>query len=261
MSGKKRSGNKYLGNKSLRNKPLRNKTLGNKTGKQWSQQTKRRALIVLGLLLALLSGRNLSPYLFDGIAQLADENAGYETSGGSTGVPEPAGDAAENYAWGNRTAAEQAELLRIVDGDTIWVRIDGAEEREKVRFLEINTPESVHSDKRKNTEYGEAASKHLKELLDGVETVWLTKDRSDTDQYGRLLRMVWTVPPTDPFSEAELREKCLNARLILDGYALPVTFDDYSYEDLFRKFMKEAERENRGLWADAGWRTYVKKTG
>ena len=222
---------------------------------------KRHVLIVLGLLLALLSGRNLSPYLFEDIAQLADENAGYETSGGSTGAPESAGDATEHYALGNRADAERAELLRVVDGDTIWVRIDGEEERKKVRFLEVNTPESVHSDKRKNTKYGEAASEYLKELLDGAETVWLTKDQSDTDQYGRLLRMVWTEPPTDPFSEEELREKCLNARLILDGYALPVTFDDYSYEDLFQEFLKEAKRENRGLWADAGWRAYVKETG
>lgn len=208
-------------------------------------------MILLGLLLAVLSGRSMSPYLRE-LSRLADEAALYEETAGSDPAEEKRADAM--YA-----EAERARLLRIVDGDTIWVRVDGEKERKKVRFLEIDTPESVHSDAKKNTKYGERASGHLKELLDGVETIWLTRDRSDTDQYGRLLRMVWIKPPSDPFSETELREDCLNARLILDGYALPVTYDDDGYQAVFEDFLKEAKQEKRGLWADAGWRTFVRE--
>lgn len=155
------------------------------------------------------------------------------------------------------TEAEKAELLRVTDGDTIWVRLSG--EKEKVRLLEINTPESVHSDESRNTVFGEEASDYLKSLLEDVEQVYLTRDSSDRDQYGRLLRMVWLEVPEDPMDETELREKCVNARLILAGYALPVEFDDHSYVALFREFQQEAMEEERGLWGQEAWWEYYRK--
>ncbi len=37
---------------------------------------------------------------------------------------------------------ERAEVIRVVDGDTIVVRISGKDE--KVRLIGVDTPESVH---------------------------------------------------------------------------------------------------------------------
>ena len=51
---------------------------------------------------------------------------------------------------------DEVTLVRVVDGDTIVVDNDGTQE--KVRLLEVNSPESVHSDASKNNEYGEMAS-------------------------------------------------------------------------------------------------------
>lgn len=222
-------------------------------------------LIALGLALALWGGRSIRPYLEDAAELSAvGSDAGTWTAGTEEGASAGA-ERGEHGSAGTDAAArisvevEQAELVRIVDGDTIRVRIDGEGEEQKVRLLEINTPESVHSDERKNNRFGEEASDHLKEMLAGAETVWLTRDQSDTDQYGRLLRLVWTAPPEDPFSEEELRENCVNAMLLLDGYAQVVVYDDDGYEAIFTQFLEEAKREQRGLWADAEWRRFVKK--
>ena len=87
----------------------------------------------------------------------------------------------------------------------------------------------------------------------------MTRDRSDEDQYGRLLRMIWLEAPSDPFSEAELRANCVNARMLLDGYAQVVEFDDRSYTDLFDKFVREAKKNKSGLWADEAWKRYVRE--
>ena len=46
------------------------------------------------------------------------------------------------------------EVLRVVDGDTIEIDYNG--EKEKVRLIGVDTPESVHPDAEKNTDYGKA---------------------------------------------------------------------------------------------------------
>lgn len=146
---------------------------------------------------------------------------------------------------------EVATIVKIADGDTITVDLNGV--HEKVRLLEVDTPESVHTDASKNTEYGKKASEYTKSNLNIGQTVYLTKDTSDRDKYDRLLRLVWTKEPTDPFDENELREKCFNARLLLDGYATVAIFNDDSYESIFNKFQNEAMENKAGLWADDSW--------
>lgn len=146
---------------------------------------------------------------------------------------------------------ETAEIVHISDGDTITVLLNG--NKEKVRMLEVDTPESVHSDKSKNTTFGKTASEYTKSNLKEGQTVYLTKDISDRDRYDRLLRLMWTEKPTDPFDETELRNKCYNAKLLLDGYAEVAIFDDKSYQTIFTKFQEEAMQDRRGLWADDAW--------
>ncbi len=41
-------------------------------------------------------------------------------------------------------SAEWAKVIRVVDGDTIVVRLEGSEKVERVRYLGIDTPETVH---------------------------------------------------------------------------------------------------------------------
>lgn len=206
----------------------------NKASKTLLRKSKKQpAALILVLLIALVLYVKNDTDLF---------------SGQGTGT---AGTAAEEF---QAEGVEEAELTSITDGDTIWVRLNG--EKEKIRLLEINTPESVHSDESRNTTFGEEASDYMKSLLEDVDTLYLTRDETDRDQYGRLLRMVWLERPEEPFDETEIREKSVNARLILEGYALPVEFDDYSYVELFRQFQEEAMEGERGLWGEESWWIY-----
>jgi micrococcal nuclease len=81
----------------------------------------------------------------------------------------------------------EAQVTNVVDGDTIDVLIDGQEFR--VRYIGVDTPETVHPTLGEQP-YGSEASDYNKSLVEN-QTVFLEKDVSETDQYGRLLRYVW----------------------------------------------------------------------
>lgn len=94
-------------------------------------------------------------------------------------VPAPDVQPAGNY---------RTTVLRVVDGDTIVVNYNGAEE--KVRLIGVDTPESVHPDSGRNNEAGIAASEYTKNRLEGQE-VDLEFDVQQRDIYGRLLAYVY----------------------------------------------------------------------
>ena len=94
-------------------------------------------------------------------------------------------------------SAEWAQVIRVVDGDTIVVRIEGTEKVEKVRYLGIDTPETVHP--RKPVEPGgPAASAANKALVDG-KRVWLSRGPRNRGKYRRLLDISLCQPPFPPF--------------------------------------------------------------
>ena len=146
-------------------------------------------------------------------------------------MPSTAGPTATPSATAGRTLAN---VVRVIDGDTIAVVMDGVEYR--VRYIGINTPETV--DPRKPVEcYGREASQRNRELVEG-QTVELEKDVSETDSFGRLLRYVW------------LNGDMVNAILVREGYALASTYPpDVKYQELFLEFEREAREAGRGLWA------------
>lgn len=128
---------------------------------------------------------------------------------------------------------EKAELIRVVDGDTLIVKREGSAE-ERVRLIGVNTPESVHPDETKNSESGKAASEYTKELLANHTDVWLQQDVSETDIYGRLLRYVWFEEPSDTRNVEEVKNKMLNGILLRDKIAEPMAIEpDVSYEGIF----------------------------
>lgn len=123
---------------------------------------------------------------------------------------------------------QPAKLVRVVDGDTLAVDISGAEYR--VRLIGIDAPESVASGQylemtgKENTQDGEQASAFVKNLLADTETVYLQKDVSDTDRYGRLLRYVWLEVPDDDNDIEEISAKMLNGILVREGIAKPAAY-------------------------------------
>jgi micrococcal nuclease len=133
---------------------------------------------------------------------------------------------------------EYFQVLRVVDGDTIDIAMDGKHER--VRLIGINTPESV--DPRKRVEcFGHEASARASKLLEGRKVIFEPDGSQDVrDKYGRLLGYI---KRDDGFF--------YNLEIIRDGYAYEYTYQSaYKYQDEFREAEKFARENKRGLWAD-----------
>lgn len=151
---------------------------------------------------------------------------------------------------------QEVKVVRIVDGDTIIVNWNF--EDMTIRLIGIDTPESVHPDQEKNTKWGDEASEHTKDLVKPGNTVYLQKDKSDKDRYGRYLRYVWLKKPRNIQSSYQIRNYMLNAVLVDDGYALPKRFlPDTKYSNYFDIFAEDAKTSERGLWADEEFRNYA----
>ena len=152
-----------------------------------------------------------------------------------------------------RNTVYKAKVERVIDGDTMVVSFvfdDGSKYlKERVRFLGVDTPETVHPNKPVQY-YGKEASDFTKKnLTDRI--VWLQTDVSAKDRYDRMLAYVWLKEPTekDLDDEAAIRANMYNARLLLDGYAQLMTIQPNSrYANLFVHFQREAREANKGLW-------------
>ncbi len=139
----------------------------------------------------------------------------------------------------------QALIVRAVDGDTAVVKIDGQEKR--VRFLGVDTPETVHPNKPVQF-YGKEASNFTKESLNG-RRVWLEYDSNPQDRYGRHLAYIWLNNPKT-INESTIRENMFNAKLLLGGYAkVMIIKPNRRYETEFRKFESEAQNKKLGVWS------------
>ncbi|MFS0783109.1 thermonuclease family protein [Bacillus sp. 1P06AnD] len=131
--------------------------------------------------------------------------------------------------------ATTASVVRVVDGDTILVRLDG--KQEKVRLLLVDTPETVKA----NTPvqpFGPEASAFTKKMLPEGKQIQLTFDQEKRDQYGRMLAYVY------------MDGKMLNERLLEEGLARVVVFKpNVKYVDTFREIEEKAKEKKLGIWS------------
>ncbi len=122
---------------------------------------------------------------------------------------------------------------RVIDGDTIRVRI--ADRVETVRYIGMDTPETVHPS-RGIEPYGLAASAFNQILVEGKQ-VRLELDVEPRDRYGRLLAYVYT------------DSQFVNAELIRQGYAQVMTVPpNVRHVEEFVRLQREARRAGEGLW-------------
>jgi micrococcal nuclease len=130
-----------------------------------------------------------------------------------------------------------ATITRVVDGDTVRVRVRGREER--VRLIGIDTPESV----KPNTPvqcFALEASARTKALLPKDTAVKLVRDAEARDRYGRLLAYVYR----------QRDGLFVNLALVRDGYALVSTFPpNVAHASEFVAAAAEAREADRGLWS------------
>jgi micrococcal nuclease len=152
----------------------------------------------------------------------APVTAGSVTPAFATDVPVPGSEGA---------AGELVAVVRVMDGDTIEVRIGNQNVR--IRYIGMDTPE------RGQPFFAEATAAN--EQLVAGQIVILVKDVSETDRYGRLLRYVYLQDGT-----------FVNAELVRLGYAQVATFPpDVRRQALLLELQREAREAGRGLWGPA----------
>ncbi len=132
-------------------------------------------------------------------------------------------------------SAEEFQVIRVVDGDTIVVAIN--RKPETIRLLGVNTPETVAPNRPVQC-FGPEASARTKELLlEKIIRLESDPSQDDRDKYKRLLRFVF------------LEEENINELLVRDGYAKEYTYKTpYKYQQEFRAEQKEAKKNKLGLW-------------
>jgi micrococcal nuclease len=127
-----------------------------------------------------------------------------------------------------------AKVLRVVDGDTLVVTIDG--KQDTVRLILVDTPET----KKPNTPiqpFGPEASAFTKKELEGSD-VKLERDVSERDKYKRLLAYVYK------------GDKMFNELLLEKGLARVAIYPpDVKYIDRFNKIQKVAQASKVGIWS------------
>lgn len=124
----------------------------------------------------------------------------------------------------------EATVVRVVDGDTIRVRLaTGAEE--PVRYIGIDTPERGEC-------FFEESTEANARLVEG-ERVRLERDVSERDRFGRLLAYVYR-------SEDDV---FVNAELVRQGFAVAREYPpDIRLAEHLGRLAEAAERALRGLW-------------
>jgi micrococcal nuclease len=130
-----------------------------------------------------------------------------------------------------------AEVVRVVDGDTVEARIDG--DVEDVRLIGVDTPETVKPGAPVEC-FGPRASAFTHEALEG-ERVRLVLGAERRDKYGRLLAYVYR------------GGRLFNAALIRRGLARTLTIPPNDrFAGRLRRLELQAARAGRGLWSACG---------
>lgn len=135
-------------------------------------------------------------------------------------------------------SGEVARVARVIDGDT--VELDTGE---RLRYIGMDTPEVVYPEQSRRMDprkpvqcFGEESRERNRELVEG-KLVVLTKDISEKDRYGRLLRYVW------------IGSTLVNLELVKEGYATAFTYPpDVAHAKDFVAVERRAREAKRGLW-------------
>jgi micrococcal nuclease len=131
---------------------------------------------------------------------------------------------------------DAARVVRVVDGDTVVVRIGGHEQR--VRYIGVDTPESVKPGTPVQC-FAKAAAAANRRLVQGRE-VRVVADVEGRDRYGRTLAYVYRA------SDGLF----VNAELVRRGYAKPLTIPpNVAHAAELRRLAASARRAGRGLWS------------
>lgn len=128
-------------------------------------------------------------------------------------------------------------MSRVVDGDTVVVRLAGKDER--VRLLGIDTPETVQPRTPVQC-FGKEASNRTKALLPSGTAVRVVRDTELRDDYGRLLAYLYRADDG----------LFVNVSLVEDGFAVPERYPpNVAHAGEITTAARSAKTAGRGLWS------------
>jgi micrococcal nuclease len=134
----------------------------------------------------------------------------------------------------------QGRVTRVVDGDTIKVRVRN--HTETVRLIGIDTPETHRPDTPVECG-GRAATRAMQRLADG-RRVTLVPDptQDDRDRYDRLL------------AYADAATGDLGEQLLRSGWGAVYVYDGVPFERVgrYRRAARQARDAGRGIWRACG---------
>jgi len=149
---------------------------------------------------------------------------------------------------GDGPGAAWVRVVRVIDGDTIVVRLAGRER--DVRLIGVDTPETVKPGTPVQC-FGERASHFTKRRLTG-RRVRLVFGVERHDVYGRLLAYAYLAHPTSTqpkVGEGWMGERLFNATLVRRGLARSLTIPPNDrFAPRFQRLAVAAARAGRGLW-------------
>lgn len=151
-------------------------------------------------------------------------------------------DGGDPGAGGGSGGGESGRVLRVVDGDTLRVRLDGQDER--IRLALIDAPESSALRYGHAEPCGADATRRLRQLV-ANRRVRLTRPSSqDRDRYGRLLR------------EVHAGGRSIDEQLVAEGWArpyrVPARGGGAAANRRIAAAADDARRHRRGVWARCG---------
>ena len=164
-----------------------------------------------------------------------ESNSSYQDSSSSKEVPK---------------GSVKATVERVVDGDTMKLKLDKTKEVVTLRLLLVDTPESV----KKGVDpqpYSIEASNFAKNTLKAGDTVYIVYDEGDkTDKYDRHLGYLWY------YSNDNSNWQMFNETLISQGYArVGYIYSQKRHLDEFYKAQDYAKSNKLNIWSVDGYVT------
>jgi micrococcal nuclease len=149
-------------------------------------------------------------------------------------------------------ASAMAVVTRVVDGDTVEVRIGGA--MEDVRLIGVDTPETVKPGEPVQCFGPQASAFTHRQLEDRRVRLDFGVERRDV--YGRLLAYLYIEDSTLDVSrpvQSPTRDRFFNSILVSRGLARSLTIPPNDrFAAKFKRLELAAARSGRGLWGACG---------
>ncbi|MBK7993541.1 MAG: thermonuclease family protein [Blastocatellia bacterium] len=130
----------------------------------------------------------------------------------------------------------QAEVIKVVDGDTIKIRRNGAHKQETIRLIGIEAPEVSSREQTGQEPFGVMAQQHLSVAITR-RIIRIEQDVQKEAETGEILGYVW------------LDDKLMNEEMLKSGLAvLATTPPNVKYVERFQTAQTTAREQKKAIW-------------